>query len=165
MVKDYESAHGTINDPVKVAALKAIIPLELLENRFRGKEKLDFKGLKKDLNTYLADKNPGEGGGKGKRKNGELNGKEEEENEDEGKGGQKGIDDSMTEMLANLMWMAKGGKSKGKGTNEGKNRGGWNDRWRDQASKGASPKGGYADGRGGDGKDTPNEIARVIYKN
>ena len=51
MVKDYEGAHGTINGPVKVAALKAIIPLELLENRFRGKEKLDFKGLKKDPNT------------------------------------------------------------------------------------------------------------------
>ena len=118
MVKDYEHDFETITDTVKEAALKAIIPLDLLQSRFRGKDMGGYKGLTKELGNYLRNKSAGTTLNKN-IKSKELLQPCDEGERGEGKevGGEEG---KAVDLLANLMWMAKGkGKSKGKKGGDG----------------------------------------------
>ena len=54
-VKDYEVRYEEVQDSVKLAALKACIPLDLHESRFRGTKYVNCKSLKQG--TYASRRN------------------------------------------------------------------------------------------------------------
>jgi len=55
-VTKYEVRWAPLPDETKVNAIKAIIPYQLLENRFRGATGLTFARIKRDVENYLNDK-------------------------------------------------------------------------------------------------------------
>jgi len=55
-VNKYEVRWAPLPDETKVSAIKAIIPYQLLENRFRGTTGLTFARIKREVENYLNDK-------------------------------------------------------------------------------------------------------------
>ena len=88
-VKEYEAIEGEMTDKVKEAALKGLVPLDLLESRFRGKKMNGYKNLRKEIDDYIRDKGP-EDASKNKKKGAgggsQLQPFEEEEAKDEASG-------------------------------------------------------------------------------
>ena len=55
-VTKYEVRWQPLPDETKVNAVKAIVPHQLLENRFRGTTGLTYVRAKRDIENYLNDK-------------------------------------------------------------------------------------------------------------
>jgi len=55
-VKEYEERFGAVQEEGKIVALKKMVPMEMLNQRFRGKKFTTYKSLRDELVAFISDK-------------------------------------------------------------------------------------------------------------